>query len=129
MKYKNHDLDLDLKLDELIRTSMNTTDEPSLELNNSLKASLYHHESVLRRQAPARTFSLWYLPMILNFVTFILLAAAALLVIANPLLSKFIAGVCFYFSFAGIFITILGIKRTALKEELTIRIQKRGVTA
>lgn len=124
MENKNYDLELD----DLIRASVDITDKPSTELNNSLKACLYQRETVLRHQTPTRAISLWYLPMILNFITFGLLAVMALLIITNPYLSKFVAGICFYLSFAGIFITVLGVKRTTFKEEITIRVQKRGVT-
>lgn len=119
----------DAELEELIRMSAEIPDEPSLQLNNRLKAALYEQEAVLRRQQPVRSFSLWYLPMILNLLIFCLLAVAALLMIANPYLSKLAAGICIYFSLAGVFITILGIRRTKLKEEITLRMKKRGATA
>lgn len=116
----------DSELDKLIRSSMDMKDTPSLELNSKLKAALYQQEEVMRRQAPTKTISLWYLPMILNFVTFGLLAVMAFLIIANPYLSKFIAAICLYIGFAGFFITILGVKRTKLKEEISIIVEKRG---
>lgn len=119
----------DSELEELIRSSMNMTDTPSLELNRKLKATLYQQEAVMRRQAPTKTISLWYLPMILNFVTFSLLAVMAILIIANPYLSKFVAVICLYIGFAGFFITILGVKRTKLKEEISIIVEKRGAIA
>lgn len=119
----------DSELDELIRSSMNMADTPSLELNSKLKATLQQQEAVMRRQVPAKAISLWYLPMILNFVTFSLLAVMAFLIIANPYLSKFAAAVCLYIGFAGFFITILGVKRTKLKEEISIIIEKRGAIA
>lgn len=117
---------MDSELDELIRSSMNMADTPSLELNSKLKAALYQQEAVMQRQTPAKAISLWYLPMILNFVTFCLLAVMSFLIIANPCLSKFVAAVCLYIGFAGFFITILGVKRTNLKEEITIIVEKRG---
>lgn len=116
----------DSELDELIRSSMNMADTPSLELNSKLKATLYQQEAVMRRQASTKAISLWYLPMILNFVTFSLLAVMAFLIIANPYLSKFVAAVCLYIGLAGFFITILGVKRTKLKEEISIIVEKRG---
>lgn len=119
----------DIELDELIRSSVKITDKPSIELNNSLKASLYQQEAMIRRQTPVKSISLWYLPMILNFITFGMLAVLSLLVITNPYLSKLMAGICLYISFAGIFITILGIKRTTLKDNITIHIEKRGAAA
>lgn len=119
----------DTKLDALIRSSMEITDAPSPALNNSLKAKLYQQEALLRRQMPTRSISLWYLPMILHAVTFGLLAIMSLIVIDNPYLSPFAAGLCLYIGLAGIFITVLGVKRTALKQNITIIVKKRGVIA
>lgn len=117
-----------VELDEWIRSSMQQTEEPSLKLNQSLKADLYRREALLQRQKQVYAVTLWYLPMILNAVTFGMLAVLALLGISNPYLSKFMMAVCLYIGAAGIFITMLGMKRTNLKEDMTVRIQKRGVT-
>lgn len=124
MKNKNDDT-----LDKLIRASMELDDTPSLELNTRLKASLYQREAVRQRQNATRAVSLWYLPMLLNFVTFALLTVLALLMIANPYLSKFMAAICLYMGVAGFFITALGIKRTKMKEEITVYLEKRGAAA
>lgn len=67
--------------------------------------------------------------MIVNLITFSLLAVLALTIIKNVYLSYFAAGVCFYVGVAGILITIIGVKRTNLKEDITIRIEKRGILA
>lgn len=125
MENKNYDTELDA----LIRASMKITEAPSPALNNSLKATLYQQEALLRRQVPTRSISLWYLPMILHAVTFGLLAMMALILIDNPYLSPFAAGLCLYIGLAGIFVTVLGIKRTALKQNITIIVKKRGVIA
>ena len=71
--------------------------------------------------------SLWYLPMVLNLITFSLLALLALIMIENIYLSYLAAGICFYVGAAGILLTILGVKRANIKEEITIHIKKRGV--
>ena len=92
------------EIDEIIRASMKLADEPDPELNNKLKAALYQKEAAMRKQPATRGFSLWYLPMILNLVTFIMLAGVALIV-------------------------IVGVKRTNMKEDITIRVEKRGVLA
>ena len=120
---------LNAEIEDLIRASMKMTDAPAPELNLRLKAALYQQEAVLRKQPAAHTLSLWYLPMILNLVTFSLLAVFALTVIENVYLSYFAAGICLYLCAAGVLITIVGIKRTNMKEDITIRIEKRGVLA
>lgn len=117
------------ELDELIRSSMDMEDTPAFELNSSLKADLYRQEACMLHQPKTKAIALWYLPMILNFATFGLLAVMALLMIANPYLSKFTAAVCLYIGLAGIFITVLGVKRTRLKEDISIVVDRRGVIA
>ncbi len=133
----------DTKTDEIIRNAVKLTEEPAPELNRSLKAALYQREAMIqeeqfpqktmtqnelsRPKEPAlHTLSLWYLPMLLNLAVFLMLGASALTAVSNPYLSYFAAGVCFYFGLAGILLTVLGVKRTNMKEEITIRIRKRS---
>ena len=71
--------------------------------------------------------SLWYLPMVLNLIMFLLLALFALMMIENIYLSYFAAGVCLYVGVAGILLTVVGVKRANIKEDITICIEKRGV--
>lgn len=111
------------EIDNIIRESVKLTDKPGTELNNKLKAELY------QKQPTTRNLSLWYLPMILNFITFMMLAVVALMVINNTYLSYFVAGICSYIGLAGILLTIVGVKRTNMKEDITIHIEKRGVLA
>lgn len=117
------------EIDEIIRASMKLADEPTPELNNKLKAALHQKEVAMRKQPVTRGFSLWYLPMILNFITFIMLAVVSLMVINNTYLSYFAAGICTYIGLTGILLTVVGVKRTNMKEDITIRIKKRGVLA
>ncbi len=120
---------LNIEIEEMIRSSMKITDVPSTELNNKLKAELYRQEAVLRGQPAVHQLSLWYLPMVLNLITFSLLALFALIVIENIYLSYFAAGLCLNVGAAGILLTIVGVKRGNIKEDITIRIEKRGVLA
>lgn len=119
----------DMEIEEMIRASMKMTDMPALELNNKLKAELYRQEAVLRKQPATHKLSLWYLPMVLNLITFSLLAVLALTMIENVYLSYFAAGICVYISMAGILLTLVGVKRTGIKEDITILIEKRGALA
>ena len=118
-----------MEIEELIQASMEMTDVPAPELNQKLKATLYQQEAVLRKQPAAHTLSLWYLPMILNLIIFSLLALGALILIQNVYLSYFAAGICSYIGLAGVLLTIVGVKRTNMKEDITIRIEKRGALA
>ena len=118
-----------MEIEEVIRASMKMTDVPAPELNNKLKAALYQQEAVLQKQPATRTLSLWFLPMVLNLVIFSLLAVLAFTMIENVYLAYFAAGICLYASIAGILLTIVGVKRANIKEDITIRIEKRGVLA
>ena len=118
-----------MEIEKVIRASMKITDVPAPELNHKLKAALYQQEAVLRRQPAVRKLSIWYLPMVLNLITFSLLAVFALIMVENIYLSYFAVGVCLYAGLAGILLTIVGAKRTNIKEDITIRIEKRGVLA
>ena len=119
----------DMKMEEAIWASMKMTEVPDPELNSKLKTALYRQEAVLGKQPAMHKISLWYLPMVLNLLTFSLLALAALLMIENIYLSYFAAGICFYVGLVGVLLTIVGVKRANLKEEITVHIQKRGVMA
>ena len=116
-----------MEIDAVIRAAMEMTDVTAPELNQKLKAALYQQEAALQKQPAVRKVSLWYLPMVLNLITFSLLAVCALIVIENIYLSYFAAGVCIYAGVAGIVLTIAGVKRANIKEDITIRIEKRGV--
>ena len=117
----------DMKMEEAIRASMKMTEVPDPELNSKLKTALYRQEAVLGKQPAMHKISLWYLPMVLNLLTFSLLALAALLMIENIYLSYFAAGVCLYIGMAGILLTAAGVKRANIKEDNMICIEKRGV--
>ena len=125
MEYNNSNT----KTEEIIRASIKITDTPDPELNNKLKAALYQQEAVLQKQPATHTLSLWFLPMVLNLVIFSLLAVLAFTMIENVYLAYFAAGICLYASIAGILLTIVGVKRANIKEDITIRIEKRGVLA
>lgn len=116
-------------IDEIIKESMKIEDKPIVALNNKLKARIYQQEAVIRTQQQTRKLSLWYLPMLVNVVIFLLLAVVSVMTIQNIYLSYFVAGVCVYIGIAGVFLTIVGVKRTNMKENLTIYIKKRGVFA
>lgn len=120
---------LNMEIEEVIRASMKMADVPTPELNHKLKATLYRQEAVLQKQAAIQKVSLWYLPMVLNLMTFSLLAVFALLMIENIYLAYLVVSVCLYVGVAGILLTIVGVKRANIKEEITIRIEKRGVAA
>ena len=116
-----------MEIEEVIRDSMKMTDVPDPELNRKLKSALYQREAVLQKQPAVCKLSLWYLPMVLNLITFSLLALLALAMIENVYLSCFAAGICAYVCVAGVVLTVVGVKRADIKEEITICIEKRGV--
>ena len=117
----------DIEMEEAIRASMKMTDIPAPELDKKLKVALYQKEAILQKQHAVHKVSLWYLPMVLNLLTFSLLALLALLMIENIYVSSLVAGICLYVGMAGILLTIAGVKKANIKEDITIRIEKRGV--
>lgn len=115
------------ELDALLRAALADPDAaPAPELDRQLKTALYQREAALRRRPATRALPLWYLPMAANLLFALLLAAAALLVIPNAGLALLAAGGCLYLGLAGVLLTLLGLKRTHLKEALTLRLAKRG---
>ena len=116
-----------LEIEKAIRASVEMADVPSPELNRKLKAVLREQEAVLQKQPVMRKLSLWYVPMVLNLITFSMLAFLARIIIENMYLSYFAAGSCLYVGAAGGLLTLVGLKRANIKEEITIRIEKRGV--
>lgn len=117
----------DNELNKLIRESMELKDTPSQELNQYLKTGLYQREAAIRKAADIHSIPLWFVPMILNFIIFSLFAVLALLIITNPYLASLAAGICVYIGIAGILITAVGVKRSNMKEAISVRVQKRGV--
>ncbi len=117
----------DLEIEKAIRVSVEMADVPSPELNRKLKAVLRKQEAVLQKQPVMRKLSLWYVPMVLNLITFSMLAFLARIIIENMYLFYFAAGSCLYVGVAGVLLTLVGLKRANIKEEITIRIEKRGV--
>lgn len=116
----------DTKADEIIRASVNHGEEPCTELNNKLKAAVYEKERIMRRQPETRALSIWYLPMLFNLIVFTMLGIVSIMVISNMYLAYLAAGICFYIAMAGVLLTVVGVKRTNLKKDITIRIGKRG---
>ena len=125
-KFDKNKFDKSDKLDAQIQAAMKTTLVPSPQLNQTLKAALYAKEAAMENEPAIYALSLWYLPMIFNFVLFSLLAAAARLMIQNIYLSYFAVGVCLYIGLAGGLLTFLWVKRANLKETATIHVEKRG---
>ena len=117
------------EFDRLIRKSISRQDIPSPVLNNSLKVELYSREAAMRKTSPAKKLSLWYLPMTVNLIIFLLLGVTAFVTISNPWLAFLAAGICGYIALAGILLTVIGIRRTNIKDEITVYIQKGDVTA
>lgn len=115
-------------LDELIRESMEILDMPSPELNARLKMDIYRRENSLQQEKNIRSISFWYVPMVLSFFTFALLAATSLIMISNPYLSIFLAFMCGYMAIAIMLITMIGVKRTDIKNDMKLRIRKEEIS-
>lgn len=117
------------ELDALLRAALAENAAPDPALDRRLKTALYQREAALRRRPATRTLPLWYLPMAVNLAFALLLAAAALLVIPETGLALTAAGACLYLGLAGVLLTLLGLKRTRMKDELTLRMEKGSAAA
>ena len=116
----------DIEMEEAIRASMKMTDIPAPELDKKLKVALYQKEAILQKQHAVHKVSLWYLPMVLNLLTFSLLALLALLMIENIYVSYLVAGISLCGNGWHIAYHSRS-KKANIKEDITIRIEKRGV--
>ena len=65
--------------------------------------------------------------MVLNLVVFAMLGAAAVLLSADPYVTALAVGGCSYMGLAGVIITVIGVKRANLREDIAINIKKGGV--
>lgn len=117
------------ELDALLRAALAETAAPDPALDRRLKTALYQREAALRCRPATRALPLWYLPMAVNLAFALLLAAAALLVIPEAGLALLAAGGCLYLGLAGVLLTLLGLKRTRMKEDLTLRMEKGSAAA
>ena len=117
------------ELDALLRAALAETAAPDPELDRRLKTALYQREAALCRRPATRALPLWYLPMAVNLAFALLLAAAALLLIPSAGLALTAAGACLYLGLAGVLLTLLGLKRTRMKEDLTLRMEKGSAAA
>lgn len=126
--HASHDLNDSDEFDALIRESAKSgqISGPPPRLTNALKAELYARENAARRGIPVRTISLWYLPMVINCIIFGLLGILSFLLISDLLLLTLAVLGCAYAAAAGIVLTVIGMKRTNMREECAIHIEKRG---
>lgn len=129
-------MDSHYNLDSKIAAVLHSDAKPSSSLNNSLKHTIREVESkreVTYNTKPItpgnalqqnyenyRKMSLWYVPMLLNFIFFVLLAILAQIMIPIALISKIVLGSCIYFAFMGIILTIWGLRHSNLKYELVV---------
>ena len=119
--------DFDTEFDKLLRAAVQTEDEPPVQLNNALKTELYERERLLRNRQTGRSVSVWYVPMLLNLIVFAMLGAAAALLSINPYVTALAVGACVYMGVAGVIITVIGLKRANLREDIAINVQKGGI--
>ncbi len=119
----------DTKTDRIIQASMKLADEPAGELNRKLKEALYRKEKAMQNQPAMCRLSLWYLPMVFNLILSGMLAVTARMMIGNVYLFYFTAGICLYIGLSGVLLTVVGVKRANLKEDMTIHVEKRGAWA
>lgn len=104
-------------LDQLIKDSLITYENPSVSLNSKLKIKLY--------DARHSRVSLWYVPMLLNFLVFILLNMMAQLLVQQIIILKAFHIMSVYLISSGIILTLIGVKYANLKDSLTL--ERKGL--
>lgn len=104
---------------------MQITDVPTTEQNQKIKAALYQKEAAIHSEKSVWEMHLWFIPMIFNGITFVLLAVLSLMLISNPYISGLAAFICIYAAVVGIVLTAAGVKKANLKETVIIYVGKR----
>lgn len=116
-------------LDELLERALQSDAEPGIACNNLLKSQIRQKEAEKLARGRRKKISLCYLPMIGNLLLFFMTAVMAELLAVTPLISNAIVGFSVYSMLAGIILTILGVRRTNLKENLSITMVQKGTQA
>jgi hypothetical protein len=102
-------------LEDLIKKSLVTNEEPSRVLNAALKAQV--------RERSHKTVSFWYLPMIANTILFLTIIALAQILIPSAILTKIIQLGSVYIIISGFVINLTAVKYFNFKEILSIEIR------
>lgn len=97
---------------------------PAPELDAQLKARLWQRQEELDRQPDTRAVSLWWLPMVANFIVCGVPAVIFSLPIM-PLWAHLAALALAWMAVGGVVLTLIGLKMSNLKESTTILLPKK----
>lgn len=103
--------------------------QPSIELNNILKAKVREKEALMLTAENKKQISLWYLPMILNIFVFTAIALMSQVFIQNRTILQIVIGICAYLAISGIVLTLAGMKFSTLKTAFIMKFNKGGTLA
>lgn len=111
--------------DAALQQALQSGDEPQAQLNALVTARLYQRQRQLQAQPKRRRISLWWLPMTANFIVCGVPAVLFSLPIM-PLAAHLAAAAFGWLAIGGIVMTVVGLKCSDLKEQLTLELPAKG---
>lgn len=116
MKFNSDMLDRDLK------EAMKIEEKPSVQLNNILKAEIQHKEQYLMNEQRGKKISVWYLPMLLSSILFLLIGILVYILIPHRFIVVLVCLGCFAGAVSGIVFTLLACKFFNLREIFVVEV-------
>lgn len=115
----------DREFDAALSAALEKSGSTAPELDAVLKAKLYQREEELARQGAQRRLHLWWLPMTANLIVCGVPAAIFALPIM-PLAAHLAAFALAWLAVGGVVLTLVGLKCSDLKEQLTLVLPAKG---
>ena len=113
-------------LDKALQAQLHVpTPGPAPELDAALKAKLWQRQEQLDAEPDARAVSLWWLPMVANFIVCGVPAVIFALPIM-PLWAHLASFALAWLAVGGVVMTFVGLKCSDLKEQLTLELPPKG---
>ena len=115
----------DKKFDVALNAALLNSETPPPELDAVLKAKLYQRQEQLQGEGAQRKVHLWWLPMVANLIVCGVPAAIFALPVM-PLAAHLAAFALGWLAVGGVVLTLVGLKCSDLKEQLTLVLPARG---
>lgn len=115
----------DREFDGALCAALQGNEAPAPELDAVLKAKLYQRQEQLEGEGRQRRVRLWWLPMVANLIVCGVPAAIFALPIM-PLAAHLAAFALGWLALGGVVLTVVGLKCSDLKEQLTLTLPAKG---
>ncbi len=112
--------DKEKQLEQLLIRSLKTQQIPPYRLQEQVRRAIRRHAEKPKK------LSLWFLPMLLNSIFFLVVCMGIWAFLPYTALSRILMAFCLYFVAAGIVLTIAGLKFADLKEKTVIERKRKG---